>query len=576
MEQENQRPRLQKLFIKNFRAIGSQQVEIELDDIVVLVGPNNAGKSSILRAYEIVMSDGSKKCELTLDDFPHGKISPENLPEIILETVVYENLPAEKWIDKTTGENVVRERWKWDTVGKPKRSGWNVNEQNWDIQVPWGAANVANSRRPLPHKVDAFSDPEEQTVAITKLLTTIITNRVKSLTVNNGEEQAELTEFGKLMEQVKDIQNKIFDESKDEIEKAEDGISDIIKEIFPDYKIKFDVRPEDDLDKSINLFKAGSKLLMGPTTGYQSTIDRQGSGARRTLLWAALRYLSETASNNERPNVLLLDEPELCLHPNAVRESCRVLYELPLKSNWQVMVTTHSPAFVDISKDNTTIVRVERELSGQIKGTTLFRPERAKLDENDRKLLKLLNICDPYVAEFFFGGRSIIVEGDTEYTAFKYIIANYPEEFKDVHIIRARGKATIVSLVKILNHFGTSYSVLHDSDYPKLVSGNKNPAWTTNQKILDAVSEHVDPTKVRLIASLKNFEFAFLTNEVSSEKPYNALLEISENLELAIKVKSLLSALIDHTAPIPLGCLEWGNIEDLHSYYSELASPSSI
>lgn len=79
--------------MKNFRAIGQKPVEIELDDIVVLVGPNNAGKSSILRAYEVVMSEGSKECELTLDDFPNGIICSENLSEIILHTVVYDNLP---------------------------------------------------------------------------------------------------------------------------------------------------------------------------------------------------------------------------------------------------------------------------------------------------------------------------------------------------------------------------------------------------------------------------------------------------------------------------------------------------
>ncbi|MDR3543128.1 MAG: hypothetical protein P4L69_19510 [Desulfosporosinus sp.] len=77
------------------------------------------------------------------------------------------------------------------------------------------------------------------------------------------------------------------------------------------------------------------------------------------------------------------------------------------------MVTTHSPAFIDFSRDNTTIIRVERGEQGDVKGTTVFRPKRAKLDENDKQLLKLLNICDPYVAEFFFGGHSIIVEGDT-------------------------------------------------------------------------------------------------------------------------------------------------------------------
>lgn len=50
-EGNSPRPRLHKLQINNFRSIGTEKVEIELDDIVVLVGPNNVGKSSILRAY---------------------------------------------------------------------------------------------------------------------------------------------------------------------------------------------------------------------------------------------------------------------------------------------------------------------------------------------------------------------------------------------------------------------------------------------------------------------------------------------------------------------------------------------
>ena len=64
VEKEQPRPRITKLIVKNFRCIGKKPVEIELDDIVVLVGPNNVGKSSIIRAYEIVMSEGSKEGSL--------------------------------------------------------------------------------------------------------------------------------------------------------------------------------------------------------------------------------------------------------------------------------------------------------------------------------------------------------------------------------------------------------------------------------------------------------------------------------------------------------------------------------
>jgi putative ATP-dependent endonuclease of OLD family len=58
------RPRLKQLVIRNFRGIGNKPVTIELDKIVALVGPNNVGKSSILRAYEVAMSEGSNEAVL--------------------------------------------------------------------------------------------------------------------------------------------------------------------------------------------------------------------------------------------------------------------------------------------------------------------------------------------------------------------------------------------------------------------------------------------------------------------------------------------------------------------------------
>jgi len=52
---------------------------------------------------------------------------------------------------------------------------------------------------------------------------------------------------------------------------------------------------------------------MGPESGYMSSINRQGSGAQRTLLWAAIKYLAENGNerSSQRPHVLLLDEPEI-------------------------------------------------------------------------------------------------------------------------------------------------------------------------------------------------------------------------------------------------------------------------
>lgn len=569
-----QKPRLTKLIIKNYRCIGSTPVAIDLDDIVVLVGANNVGKSSILKAYELAMSQGSAKADLKLEDFPNNEIDEINLPEIELHTIVYDNSPGDRWIQTLeNGEMLVKERWIWNGEGKPKREGWDVEANSWSENVPWGAPNVANARRPEPHRVDAFDSPEEQAKAIKKLLMQALTDRVKNLKAENNAEGEEENDYKKLITKVKELQKKIVAEAQEQIDEVNQELTGLISKVFPNYKIDFDAKPEDDLDSVINLFKADTQLLMGPADGFLSTVDRQGSGARRTLLWTAIKFISENNQKGKdegaivRPHLLLIDEPEICLHPNAIREACNVLYDLPNTGNWQVMVTTHSPIFIDFSKDNTTIVKVEKIANGQIRGTTVFRPDKVQLDDDDKRNLKLLNICDPYVAEFFFGGKVIVVEGDTEYTAFNYIKRQKPEVYKDVNIIRARGKATIVSLIKVLNHFGSNYAILHDSDTPRLTTKKgkemANPAWGNNPNILAAVNAKPLVTAARLLASMPNFEEAYFGEIALEEKPYNALKTLEADEDKFNTIETLLKALIDFASPIPANCAEWATIEEL-------------
>jgi len=567
------RPRLVKLVIKNFRCIGVTPIIIDLDDIVVLVGPNNAGKSSVLKAYEVIMSEGATAGHLTIDDFPSGKVDPFALPEIELHTVVYDNSPGPEWMEHTaSGEMLVKELWRWPAPGSPLRRGYNVHEKRWASdedkeKVPWGAAGVANSRRPQPHRVDAFASPDDQAGEIVALLMTAIKDRVKSHQADSKINKE--SDFAKLLAGIATLQKKIVGESQAHITSVQTDLSGYIGRVFPGHRVVFDAKPEDDLDKALNLFKANPQLLMGPENGYLSTIGRQGSGARRTLLWSAIRLLAETgkkkADPSQRPHILLLDEPEICLHPSAVREACNLLYGLPATTgNWQVMVTTHSPCFVNFARDHTSIVRVERKDDGQIAGTTIYRPDKAMFDGTDRECLKLLNMCDPYVAEFFFGGKTIIVEGDSEFTAFKQVIGYSPKNYEGVHIVRARGKATIVSLCKILNQFGAPYSVLHDSDRPTYQKDGKeytNPAWAHNESIRIEIAKASAAT--RLLASVPNFEGAYLCEEVKTDKPYNVLCCLKADSSVVKTIIQLLDALIDFTKPVPSGAVQWTNIDEL-------------
>lgn len=558
------RPRLHKLIIRNFRTIGANPIEIYLDDIVVLVGANNTGKSSVLRAYEVAMNTGSKDGWLTINDFPNNTVDPEHYPEIEVHTIISENKPGEQWISTLgTGEMLIREKWTWHSPNaEPKRQGFDVSANEWSDKVPWGAPNVANAYRPKPHRIEAFRSPETEANAIVNLMTTIIKDNLKKVT--SPKNTSGKTDYDYLLEQIATFQSNIASAVNDEVKEIEESINKYLDKVFKNYIVRLDAKPESSLDKTYSPFKETPELYMGPRDGFQSNVSYQGSGARRTLLWTALKYIAESSSPSvDRPHVLLIDEPELCLHPSAIRDARKVLYDLPKSSNWQVMVTTHSPVFIDLSRDNTTIIRVTRDENAGVNSTVLFRPNSIQLSDDDKQNLKLLNICDPYVHEFFFGGRIIVVEGDTEYTVFSQLKLDYPNIYDDVHIIRARGKGVIPSVVKILNQFTANYGVLHDADTEKTAKGATNPAWAVNINIISEVQNSPDSSKTVLIACKKNFEDALIGESVTSDKPYNALQRMKTDEAFKQKVKVLLDSLLDAQVTPPDNCVKWRDIIEL-------------
>jgi putative ATP-dependent endonuclease of the OLD family len=168
--------KIRKLTISNFRGIGTKPVEIEIDDIVVLVGPNNSGKSSILRAYEIVMEGSSKNGQLSIDDFPNGQVIIENLPTIIVETIVENDKNVSgRWISHSDQGLVIKEKFTWSSPkSSPEIVGFLSKENRWATKEdsphrPFGAPNIAQSRRPRPISVHAFQSPEKQAEEVNKV-----------------------------------------------------------------------------------------------------------------------------------------------------------------------------------------------------------------------------------------------------------------------------------------------------------------------------------------------------------------------------------------------------------------------
>jgi putative ATP-dependent endonuclease of the OLD family len=242
-----------------------------------------------------------------------------------------------------------------------------------------------------------------------------------------------------------------------------------------------------------------------------------------------------------------------------------VLYSLPATKNWQVMITTHSPVFIDLAKDNTTVIRVERDAQNAVHSVTLYRPLKERLDEDDRANLKALNACDPYVNEFFFGGRPVVVEGDTEYTAFQLMRQASPDKYSDVQIIRARGKGSILTVLKILNQFSASYGVLHDADKPQGSTGAVSAAWGCNASIRAAIEAAPAAQHIRHIVSVLNFETALFGAEANAEKPYNAHLRIKADPGVHVRAEAVLDSLLDAGNPPGHPFVRWTSLADLEA-----------
>lgn len=587
-------PKIKKLIIKNFGCIGKDPVSIEIDKIVLLVGANNAGKSTILKAIEVV----TDCLDLEECDFHNNQVDPDNLPEIEVHSIATnETKPGDEWC-QFLSENtyIIKEKWIWKGTKKaPERVGFNVIEDRFAIptdkeKMPWVINNVAKSRRPKPHRVSTFDEPEIQARAIKSLLKSLLDTAIKSFKSN--EENNE-TDYEKILLALEILKNSTKQQQQESLESLEAEANNIISRIFPNHELKI-TTPDTVTPYSIEILGDEFDVQMGAMNGEKFPLEKQGSGSRRTALWTILKLLADkgikakkgTKAQHEElgvnsSHILLLDEPEVSLHPLAIASARDVLYSLPDSENWQIMIATHSPNFIDLTKDHTTVIRVEKNSKNGIETTTLFSPKQTKLDKDDKENLKLMNLFDSHISHAFFGGKILIVEGDTEYSAFNYVRQREAlrgnNNYNDLNIIRARGKVTVASMMKVLNHFKNKYYVLHDTDSLKCTSRrlnkekstkkNKvyttieinNPAWTNNIKIKEQMGENS-----KVVASLINFESAYFSETISSNKPENTVNKIKSDDDKYNLIKQLLDAILDfEDAVLPEGALEWKNILEL-------------
>lgn len=155
--------------------------------------------------------------------------------------------------------------------------------------------------------------------------------------------------------------------------------------------------------------------------------------------------------------VVLIEEPELYLRPQAQRYLARLLRRLAAMGN-QVVYATQSPAFLNVARMEE-LVFVERR---DPTGTTALRPAPLTPDEDFR----VLSEFDAERAELFLARAALLVEGQTEKLALPFVFAALGEDAdrEGVTIVECGGKANIVLFARVCAAVGVPFVILHDRD----------------------------------------------------------------------------------------------------------------
>lgn len=123
--------KLIELKIRNLGCIDENGVTVKIDDIVVLIGPNNAGKTTILKAYELFKNSGPM---LTSDDFyQNNENNPVEIEGVFGEITDEDKVQiGEKWLYlNEDDEIVIKYKWHWRKSGvKGEKYSWNQSEKN--------------------------------------------------------------------------------------------------------------------------------------------------------------------------------------------------------------------------------------------------------------------------------------------------------------------------------------------------------------------------------------------------------------------------------------------------------------
>ncbi|WP_299435732.1 AAA family ATPase [uncultured Maribacter sp.] len=567
--------KLHRFKIQGFKRL--EDIEIYLEDATFLIGQNNSGKSSILKAIGVLLSATktlSSSDYYSVVDEETGETKPQTTT-IILEAE-FRNLPEES----KTWRGFKGRIFEYDS---DTESGLSVTYRK---TYELGKDVVIEFKSKIRKVKAEFEDCKKPQDYIVKgIQEEVISDFFPELNKNIGKSKGALEKLEQLDEiwdivdedtwfqnpggipgnvlkmlprfllipvdtSINEIQggtsgvlgktlNELFQvvrENSDNFKNAQEHLEKLSKELDPeDDTSEFGkmmtelnlvltrIFPESQLHATTDLSDPNKALKpsfnIEMSSNIKTSVENQGTGMVRATVFGMLRFrqkwLSDKEDEHNRSLVICFEEPEIYLHPSAANQMRDAIYELS-SSNSQIVASTHSPFLIDISRKPKQVLNRLIRNKKSVKCST-FSVSNAflELQGDDKSYVKMLLKIDDYISRAFYTNNVIIIEGDTEDILIRESLARLPKEkylriITSFEILKARGKAAIIGLVKYLTSMGIKPIVVHDRD------NGINGAVKFNQPIKNAVG-----TNGRIVEMHENVEDV-IGYVASYEKPFKA------------------------------------------------------
>lgn len=446
--------KLKKLKLENFR--GYQFVEIKFDENMnVIVGANDIGKSTILEALDIFFGENTIKTDsgdINIQALKRGetkyKISCEfdisEKKEILIDSTIKTTFENEFLLNKDGLLEIIKE---YDSIKSKLLSKIYLNIfYPKELQENLNILKISKLKELVKKlNIEELVKDKTKKIEYRKIIYSNLKNATELeenlLQIDKGFDDYNLWE--KIKEELplyflfqsdrsntdkdNEVQNplkiatkKIVAELHEKIEELKIEIKESVQKIGKDTieELKqFELDLAENLSIDLTMKSLDTLFSFNIIDEDNILLNKRGSGVRRLML---LSYFMAEAKQQSKGKKIIyaIEEPETSQHPNYQKKVLETFEKLS-KLNYQIILTTHSPSIVRQMKENN-IIFFKKE--GK---TTIIKQADSLQQDELLEISNTLGITPNILAKLI-----ISVEGETDINIIKSF--NNIKELKDI------------------------------------------------------------------------------------------------------------------------------------------------